>query len=308
MQEIQRILITVGNQIDLTIGDCITWLAGADEIGVICVYVEGFQDLDGLHACRGIRQAVAEGKEVIVYKAGRTPEGKKATSGHTASVAGDYMVCTSCLSQAGALVADSLEEFDGLSNLASILHNKKVTGYNVGALSPAGFESVGIADSLQSRDSSLRLPGFSPETLQTISALFAKARLEGIMEVKNPLDLSPAAPDELYSESIKAMMADHRIDAIVTSLGSLSPATSDTPAPDTPQGYVSGPGSLASLLPTLQEQSPKPLIVFNDAGRSHEPINEQLRQHGVPVFSTCSHAMTLLARYTAYKLSLKHYE
>lgn len=299
--------ITVGNQIDLTIGDCITWLADSDEIGVICVYVEGFQDLDGLHTCRGIRQAVENGKEVLVYKAGRTPEGKKATSGHTASVAGDYMVCTSCLSQAGALVADSLEEFDGLINLASVLHGKKVTGYKVGALSPAGFESVGVADSLQSRDSSLKLSRFSPGTLQTISTLFAKAGLKGIMEVKNPLDLSPAAPDEVYSESIKAMMADQGIDAIVTSLGSLSPATSDTPAPDDPQGYVSSPGSLASLLPILQEESPKPLIVYNDAGGAHEPINEQLRQQGVPVFNTCSQAMTLLARYTAYKLCLKRH-
>lgn len=300
--------ITVGNQVDLTIGDCLTWLAAADEIGVICVYVEGFQDLDGLHTCRGIRRAVDNGKEVIVYKAGRTPEGKKATSGHTASVAGDYMVCTSCLSQAGALVADSLEEFDGLSNLAAVLHGKQVTGYNVGALSPAGFEGVAIADSLQSRDSSLRLPGFSPGTLQTIAALFAEAGLEEIMEVKNPLDLSPAAGDEVYSAAIKAMLADEGIDAVVTSLGSLSPATSDTPAPDHPQGYVGGPGSLAGLLPTLQAQSSKPLIVFNDAGTAHEPINEQLRRQGVPVFTTCSQAMTLLARYTAYRLRRTHHD
>lgn len=298
--------VTVGNQVDLTIGDCLTWLSQAEEIGVICVYVEGFQDLDGLHACRGIRQAVDNGKEVIVYKAGRTPEGKKATSGHTASVAGDYMVCTSCLSQAGALVADSLEEFDGLCNLAAVLHKKQVRGCNVGALSPAGFEGVGIADSLQSRDSSLRLPGFSPGTQRTIAALFAGAGLEHIMEVRNPLDLSPAAGDGIYVEAIKAMLADEGIDAVVTSLGSLSPATSDTPAPDTPRGYVSSPGSLASLLPALQAQSLKPLVVFNDAGAAHEPINEHLRHQGVPVFTTCSQAMTLLARYTAYRLTRAH--
>jgi acyl-CoA synthetase (NDP forming) len=243
---------------------------------------------------------------VIVYKAGRTPEGKKATSGHTASVAGDYMVCTSCLSQAGALVADSLEEFDGLSNLAAVLHTKQVTGCRVGALSPAGFEGVGIADSLQSRDSSLRLPAFSAGTRQTIAALLARAGLEHLLEVRNPLDLSPAAGDEIYVEAIKAMLADERIDAVVTSLGSLSPATSDTPAPDNPPGYVSGPGSLANHLPTLQTQSLKPLIVFNDAGITHEPINDHLRRQGVPVFTTCSQAMTLLARYTAYRLGRTH--
>lgn len=297
--------ITVGNQMDLTIGDFITWLADAEDIGVICVYVEGFKNLDGLHACRGIRTAIEKGKEVIVYKAGRTPEGKKATSGHTASVAGDYMVCTSCLSQAGALVTDSLEEFDGLMNLASALHTKNVTGYKVGALSPAGFESVGIADSLQSRDSSLVLPTFTPKTRKAISVLMKKTGLTEIMDVKNPLDLTPSAPDEVYTEIIQAMIEDTRIDAIVTSLGSLAPATSDTPDPNAPGGYVSDPESIASLLPDLISVSTKPVVVFNDAGRTHDPINNRLIQKGVPVFSTCREAMTLLARYTAYRLRLR---
>jgi len=293
--------ITVGNQLDLTIGDCITWLADAEDICVICVYVEGFQDLDGLHTCRGIRKAVQNGKEVLVYKAGRTSEGKRATSGHTASVAGDYMVCTSCLRQAGALVADSLEEFDGLANMALSLQTKKMSGYKVGALSSAGFECVGVADALESRDSSLELPEFSLETQQTITALFEKSGLAKIMDVKNPLDITPAAPDIVYVEVIKAMMQDDGIDVIVTSLGSLAPATSDTPAPNTPEGFTTAKNSLTSLLPGLMANSDKPLVVFNDAGRAHEPINKRLRQNGIPVFNTSRQAMTLLARYTAYR-------
>jgi len=297
--------ITVGNQLDLTIGDCITWLADAEDIGVICVYVEGFQDLDGLHACRGIRKAVQNGKEVLVYKAGRTPEGKKATSGHTASVAGDYMVCTSCLSQAGALVTDSLEEFDGLANMALTLHTKEISGYKIGALSPAGFECVGVADALESRDSSLELPEFSIETQQIIATLFEKSGLAKIMDVKNPLDITPAAPDIIYVEVIKAMMRDDGIDAIVTSLGSLAPATSDTPDPNAPEGFTTDNNSLASLLPGLMADSNKPLLVFNDAGRAHEPINDRLRQNGIPVFNTSHQAMSLLARYTAYRYRIR---
>lgn len=296
--------ITLGNQMDLTVGDFITWLAHDREIGVICIYVEGFKDLDGLHACRGIRKAVEKGKEVIVYKAGRTPEGKKATSGHTASVAGDYMVCTACLGQAGALVTDSLEEFDGLMNLASFLHDKEITGYRVGALSPAGFEAVGIADSLQSRDCCLELPRFSSKTRQAVSSLFDAAGLSGIMDIKNPVDLTPAAPDMVYTGIIEAMVEDSRIDAVVSSVGSISPATSDTPDPDSPSGFISRPDSIASRLPDLIEASPKPLVIFNDAGQAHQPINDLLRAQGVPVFNSCGQAMTLLARYTAYRLRL----
>ena len=297
--------ITVGNQMDLTIGDFITWLADADEIGIIAVYAEGFKDMDGLHACRGIRRAVEKGKQVIVYKAGRTPEGKKATSGHTASVAGDYMVCTACLGQAGALVTDSLEEFDGLLNLASALHDKSVRGFRIGAMSPAGFETVGIADSLESRDSCLELPVFGAATRAAILALFDQARLSEIMDIRNPLDLTPAAPDPVYTGAVQAMLEDDHIDAVVVSLGTISPVTWDIPDLDDPKGYATRPRALASILPGLAADTAKPLVVFNDAGRAHEPINDRLRSQGIPVFASCGQAMTFLARYTAYRLRLQ---
>ena len=297
--------ITVGNQVDLTIGDFLTWMADVQEIDVICVYVEGFNDLDGLHACKGIRRAVQRGKQVIVYKAGRTPEGKKATSGHTASVAGDYMVCTSCLGQAGALVTDTLEAFDGLMNLAVFLSDKKITGNKVAGLSPAGFETVGIADSLQSMDSCLDLARFDPETEKIIAAFFDRAGLNEIMDIKNPLDLTPGAPDNVYVGAVRAMIQDQNIDAIVVSLGSLAPATGDNPSLDDPSGYTATPESIATLLPELAGSSPKPVIVFNDAGMVHEPINNRLRKQGIPVFNSCGQAMRLLARYIDYRLRLR---
>ncbi len=296
--------ITVGNQMDLTIGDFITWLARAEEVGIIAVYVEGFKDLDGLHACRGIREAVENGKEVIVYKSGRTPEGKTALSGHTASVAGDYMVCTSCLDQAGALVTESHAEFDGLVNLAAFLHGKAIKGSRIAGVSPAGFETVGIADSLQAVDSCLELARFSPMTRETVAHLFEQGGLTDIMDIHNPLDLTPGAPDLVYTGSLEALVADPQVDAIVTSVGSVSPATSATPALDTEEGFVAGPQSLARTLPGIVENSDKPLVVFNDAGRPHQAINQSLRDAGIPVFDSCSQAMGLLARYTAYRLRL----
>ncbi len=241
---------------------------------------------------------------MIVYKAGRTPEGKKATSGHTASVAGDYMVCTSCLSQAGALVTDSLEEFDGLMNLSAFLHKKTISGFKVGALSPAGFETVGVADSLQSRDSCLELPEFGPATEKIIARLFDGAHLTDIMDIKNPLDLTPAATDPVYTGAIKAMLVDEGLDAVVTSMGSLAPATFDTPSLTDSLGHITRPESIANTLPDIIRDADKPVVVFNDAGQAHEAINNVLRDQGIPVFRSCNQAMSLLARYTAYRLRL----
>ena len=123
--------IALGNQFDLTASDIVNFLSNNDDIHIVASYMEGFNDLDGLAFAQAVRQAVVQGKEVIFYKAGRTPEGKTATSGHTASVAGDYMVCESCIRQAGAMVADTFTEFGGLLALANALHHKTITGNRV---------------------------------------------------------------------------------------------------------------------------------------------------------------------------------
>lgn len=111
-------MISMGNQTDLTLGDMVRYFKDSSEVDVIAVYAEGFVELDGLAFCRAVRDAVLEGKEVVFYKAGRTPEGKSATSGHTASLAGDYMVCENCVRQAGAIVAQDFNQFQDLFLLA----------------------------------------------------------------------------------------------------------------------------------------------------------------------------------------------
>lgn len=164
---------------------------------------------------------------------------------------------------------------------------------------------MGIADSLQSRDSCLTLPPFSDATRAALAQLFDRAGLTDIMDIKNPLDLTPAAPDAVYTGAVSAMAADPEIDAVVTSLGSLAPATSDTPSETDPAGFTSGPNSASAQLPGIVRWATRPVVVFNDAGQAHEGINQKLRDRGIPVFRSCNQAMSLLARYSAYRLRLK---
>jgi acyl-CoA synthetase (NDP forming) len=298
-------VVTVGNQMDLTIGDFINWFASVSDVDIICVYAEGFNDLDGLHACRGIRTAIENNKHVIVYKSGRTPEGKKATSGHTASVAGDYMVSTSCLAQAGALVTDNHDDFQGVMRLAQVLHGKPVNGHHIAGMSAAGFETVGIADSLQSTDSQLELSTFGPETVQTVFDLFQKYGLAEIMDVNNPLDLSPAAPDEVHIGAVEAFIADDHVNAIVMSASTLAPGTREKPFLDNQTPFTGGKAGIVSQLPDLVQSSDKPIVVFNDAGHAHAGINRWLEEQGIPVFQSCSRAMSVLAQYIDYRLRIQ---
>jgi acyl-CoA synthetase (NDP forming) len=107
--------VSLGNQIDLTVSDYMRYLKDDPDVRTFCVYMEGFKPGDGLAFARSVREITATGRRVLVYKAGRSPEGRSATSSHTASVAGDYGVFRAVCEQAGAVVAADLFEFESFT-------------------------------------------------------------------------------------------------------------------------------------------------------------------------------------------------
>ncbi|MBE9539486.1 MAG: CoA-binding protein, partial [Proteobacteria bacterium] len=141
-------MTALGNQSDITHGDMLSYYADHVDIDTIGLYIEGFNKLDGLHFAQAVRRAVCNGKQVIVYKAGRTAAGCGAARGHTASITGDYELCDTLLTEAGAMLAGSLCEFDDLFYIADQLRNKRIQGNRLAAVSGAGFETVGMADSV----------------------------------------------------------------------------------------------------------------------------------------------------------------
>lgn len=216
--------LSIGNQVDLTAGDLMHFFKDDPSIDIIAVYIEGFQDLDGLAFAHAVREAVLAGKDVIFYKAGRTPEGKSATSGHTASLAGDYTVCESCIAQAGAMVARTFTEFEELYKLAAGLHGKRVGGTRIGAVSNAGYESVGMADNILGNDYRLTLESFTPETSQRLAEILKESRLDTLVDVKNPMDINPMATDATYEAIMEAVITDAGIDMLVLCLVPLTGA------------------------------------------------------------------------------------
>lgn len=290
-------MISIGNQTDLTAGDFMQWCSNQDDLDVIAVYMEGFNDMDGLAFCKAVRKAVIAGKEVVFYKAGRTPEGRSATSGHTASVAGDYMVCESCVKQAGAMVAENFTQFMDLYLLANLFHNKKASGNSFAAISGSGFEAVGMADNIQGDDFSMRMAEFSDDTLNRMNDLLKKARLDSLVTAKNPLDINPASNDRMHVEMASIAAADPDVDGIILGLDALSPAVQALPAGIREGESIDSPESIASLLPEFVESCPKPVIGIVDAGRLYDELVMRLEDRGVAVFRSCDRAVAALAKY-----------
>ncbi len=296
-------MISVGNQTDLTLGDLVSWFAASDDVDVIAIYAEGFNDMDGLEFCRAVRQAVLSGKDVIFYKAGRTPEGQTATSGHTASVAGDYVVCESCVRQAGAIVAQSFTQFENLFMLAERLHDKVIQGNRLAAVSGAGFEAVGMADSIHSDDYHMELAPLSDSTLDKLNGLFMDHKLNQLITVTNPLDITPGADDFVHAEAIRILAQAPRVDAVVAGLDPMSPVMRTLADPENANFHMEDERSiaarLADLLPTLET----PVIGVVDGGRLYDPLVDRLKEAGLCTFRTSDQAVAALAQYMDGRLN-----
>ena len=295
-------MISVGNQNDLTLGDVLSYLKDDSEIEVIGVYAEGFQDLDGLSFATAVRAAVRAGKEVIFYKAGRTPEGKTATSGHTASLAGDYMVCASCVRQAGGMVTETFSEFENLLLLAQRLHGKQILGDRLAAVSGAGFEAVGMADNIQSDDFRMNLASFGAATVERVRGALRDKGLDNLVEVKNPLDINPGADDEVHVRVVEALCGDANVDAVVVGLDPLSPAMRTLGDGSSERYALSDPASIARRLPRLVAEQHTPVVGVVDGGRLYDPLVDELTRGGMAVFRSSDSAIRTLALYIEGRL------
>ena len=293
--------LSIGNQIDLTAGDLLSYIKDDPEIEVFAVYMEGFQHLDGLAFARAVQETVAVGKDVVFYKAGRTSEGRSATAGHTASVAGDYAVCETALTQAGAMVASDFNEFSDLLRVALPLRGKRVSSNRLAAVSNAGYESVGMADSIRGDKAELRLGRFTDRSAASMGRILVEYRLDGLVDVKNPLDVTPMASDAAYVSLIATLLEDDTVDAVVAGIVPLTPAMQTLPPADERHESILDPQSIANLLPEVAATSNKPLVAVIDSGVLFDPLADALQRGGLPVFRAADRAVRALARWIDLK-------
>lgn len=293
--------ISMGNQNDLTLGDMANYFKEKEDVQIIAVYAEGFNDLDGLAFCQAVRSAVLAGKDVIVYKAGRTPEGKNATAGHTASLAGDYMVCESCVRQAGAIVARTFSEFEALVMLAQRLNSKVVRGNRLGAISSAGFETVGMADSIQSDDFDMRLARLSEATVEKLTGILVEKGVAGLVNVRNPLDINPGSDDEVLCFAARAFCEDPGIDAVVLSILPMSPAlTIDL---ENQGSSVDDSKGIVTMLAKQVRETDTILVCSVNAGTYYDGFIRKLEEADIPVFRSADTAVSALSHYIEGRLN-----
>ena len=184
--------------------------------------------------------------------------------------------------------------------LGTALHEKQVANLRIGAMSNAGFETVGMADAIQGPRYKLELPELPKAAAKRIEKTLAEHKLTGLVNVRNPLDLTPMANDEVFEACARALVEDDEIGAAVIGFVPLTPQMRTTEA------EIAQPGSLADRLPVLLAESTKPVVAVIDSGAPYDALARRLQAGGVPVFRSCDQALNSLGQYLCRRYEMQH--
>jgi acyl-CoA synthetase (NDP forming) len=157
--------VMTGNEADVTVGECIGWLAENPEVDVIAVYAEGIREAPGLIAA--LQAARDAKKPVVMQKVGRSELGGKAAKSHTASIAGDDAVTEAVMAEFGVYRARNSEEMLDIAHTAT----RKIypVANTLGVITVSGGAGVLISDVAESLG--LAMPEMPLEAQQKLRAL-----------------------------------------------------------------------------------------------------------------------------------------
>jgi len=168
-------------------------------------------------------------------------------------------------------------------------------------MSNAGFETVGMADSIRRNGAELVLPAFDARTEEVLAKTLFDHGLAGLVDVHNPLDVTPMTDDTAYADMVTEVLADPGIDVAVFGIVPLTPALQTLPSGDGHAESVLDPGSIAQRLPRAAAATEKPVVAVIDSGRLFDPLVDALRAGGLPVFRSADRAVRALCTWVDLK-------
>jgi acetate---CoA ligase (ADP-forming) len=223
--------------------------------------------------------------------------------GHTASIAGGPTLFDSVVRHAGAIVAEDFSAFDDLFYIAGALYKKKIRGKRLGAISGAGFEAVGMADSIESDTFAMEMGALEPGTVKRVEEILVAKKLDALVEVRNPIDINPGADDEAHLQITEAFLQDPNIDAVVVGLDPTAPSVRALEESKLRPGYdIKDPKSTVHLMPPIVNRNDKPIVGIVDGGMLYDAMSAGLMDQGVCVFRNSARGTRALVRYIEARL------
>ena len=177
-----HVCASAGNEIVLNSSDYLAYQAECPEIDVIATYFEAApKEPERLAAA--LDRAIANGKSVLVLRAGKTERAKRNVIAHTGQIAGSAAAWDAFFEQHGAIIVNDLDDLIDTTALfagAKLRPDEHERG--VGLITISGGDCTLLSDIADQEG--VAVPDLSPETQQVMIESLDKPTLLG-----NPLDV-----------------------------------------------------------------------------------------------------------------------
>lgn len=274
-----RLALALGNQLDLSAADMLEALAGEGEPGPVAAYLEGFGPGHLERVAAAIRRLRAQGRHVLIHRAGISPTGQAAAASHTGAIASDAAIERTLLERSGARFSESIAAFDAA--IAWLAAYPQIAALPAAVLTNAGCESVRAADL-----AGPTLPGatLDDSDVAELAALLARHRLDGLVNPRLPLDLTPMSDEQVYLECAEFLL--RKPVNLVVGLVPFARRIDISP---------SGVTLFARALAERAKARGQAVGVAVDAGPDYDQFRDTFRHAGIPVFQRVEDALLGLA-------------
>lgn len=195
-----RIIVGVGNEAVLGLGDLFAWAAEDPHTKVVTTYIETMRDVEGIQ--RGL-DALRQARKPILVCApeGRSEAARRSIVAHTGALAGNTALRDAWLRGHGAiLVEDPVTMFEAAVLLT---HHRRLRSTGVAAALQSGGACTLFAEAAGAQD--LTLPELAPSTKAKL-----KRALPHFASQNNPLDVTGQAAVEvkMFEGALEALAGD----------------------------------------------------------------------------------------------------
>ena len=265
--------VSVGNMLDVSIGDLIDYFAMDHATESIILYVESVTEArEFMSAAR----AFARQKPIIAYKAGRFAESAQAAASHTGAMAGVDTVYEAAFNRAGIV---RVFEMSDMFDCAELLARQKTTkGPRLAIITNAGGPGVMATDALLAREGILA--ELSEPTIQKLNE-----HLPAAWSHSNPIDVLGDASAERLSQAVQIVLDDKGVDAALVVFS--------------PQA-MSRPTEAAKAVIQVAQQSRKPILTSWMGGVSMAQGIDLFNRAGIPTYSAPEQAVRAFMYLVSY--------
>ena len=263
--------VSIGNKAMLGETDILDYLSADPATGVIAFYIEGFGENEGREF---VLRAGRCGKPVVVMKSGKSPEGGKAVSSHTATLAGDYDSFSAALSQHG--IVEAANELELVSFCESLSKYTRTIEGRVGIITVSGGHGAMAVDACTTRG--IAIPPL-PEAIREELRRNLSPSVQGIASLANPIDLTGSGIDEDFVATARIFCSREDIDCVLALLLPYIPGvTSD----------------LGAKLSSVARPCGMPLIAYVPNVEKYAMLIEGFELNGAPVSPSIEGAVLMV--------------